>query len=624
MEFIDIPRIPLIPRPRLSTDKHAVYEDESRSSQVLNEMHRFYQDQRLCDIILHIENAQFKCHRLVLAASSLYFERMFSNDMSEARAEEIRLKDVTSCALQHLVEFSYISKLTLSRDTALEVFEAADMLQFSTARLFCQDFLLDQIDAQNCFNFLLYADAFSSEELYNKAKLCAAENFKSLCHSTEFFALPFTHLVTLLTDNNIDMEYEEHVYEAMRQWIEHDSQDRYKYIAELLKCIRLNYVSRWYLIEIISKDILLTHTSGAQEVVQRAKDQLLAQGHTYEIPWQLPPSRKCTGLTQKIVYIHTYDPTPYESEVYLFDVINKSWSNNSKPCPLASAMSSCENLGNTLLIAGGWNNKHGAKAVIKRGAEHTIHEFKVMSSIFPTLWYVGAHSMGISRYLHSTVVAEDKLYLLGGFDETQSLQASMFVTDADKGYRFDVCPRMLFPIYRPAVAYWERKIYVFGGISFGGVPRQQVQCFDLRDQRWDEPDPGIDSIDITYQYATCINGLFYLLCGHMRDDQSIEDPMTGHLVAQRSADSVYTFAPITGKWELIYKMAEVYHGNFTVTTLNDKIYITGGMKNGSAYYIVDCYDPHTNCVESVGSTREGVGSLSLSTTMKVMHENFGL
>ena len=95
-------------RPHLSTEKHTTYEDTGRSAHSLREMHRFYRDERLCDVVIRGDHgARFPCHRVVLAASSLYFESMFSNDMSEARSTEITIKDVSGHALKvvHVYKF---------------------------------------------------------------------------------------------------------------------------------------------------------------------------------------------------------------------------------------------------------------------------------------------------------------------------------------------------------------------------------------------------------------------------------------------------------------------------------------------------------------------------------------
>jgi len=78
-----------ISRPQLTADRQTVYEDTSRSGHVLAEMHRLYLTGRLCDVVLCVDSERIPCHRLVMAASSVYFERMFSNDMTESRSPEV-------------------------------------------------------------------------------------------------------------------------------------------------------------------------------------------------------------------------------------------------------------------------------------------------------------------------------------------------------------------------------------------------------------------------------------------------------------------------------------------------------------------------------------------------------
>ena len=62
--------------------------------------------------------------------------------------------------------------------------------------------------------------------------------------------MPFCHLVSLLREDGIEMAYEEHIFEAMKRWIVHDTENRSRRLLELMKCVRLNFVSRWYLIEV--------------------------------------------------------------------------------------------------------------------------------------------------------------------------------------------------------------------------------------------------------------------------------------------------------------------------------------------------------------------------------------
>jgi len=94
MDFSDatpatVAPVACISRPHLSGDRQTVYEDTSRSGHVLAEMHRLYLTGRLCDVVLCVDSERIPCHRLVMAASSVYFERMFSNDMTESRSPEV-------------------------------------------------------------------------------------------------------------------------------------------------------------------------------------------------------------------------------------------------------------------------------------------------------------------------------------------------------------------------------------------------------------------------------------------------------------------------------------------------------------------------------------------------------
>ena len=103
-------------------------------------------------------------------------------------------------------------------------------------------------------------------------------------------------------------------------------------------------------------------------------------------------------MTQKIAFVNTYDPYPQQSEVFLFDVVNKSWSNTGRPCPLASELSACVTVpapagggraggdsggvgggagGDSLVVIGGWTNTVGTKSLNQRGAVNVMHEFKV-------------------------------------------------------------------------------------------------------------------------------------------------------------------------------------------------------------------------------------------------------
>ena len=203
----------------------------------------------------------------------------------------------------------------------------------------------------------------------------------------------------------------------------------------------------------------------------------------------------------------------------------------------------------------------------------------------------------------------------------QRLQASVFVADVSKGYQFEACRRMLFPVSRPAVAAWNDRLYVFGGYELYGCPVSVTQCYDIASQSWTEM-PGVPGHQATCEFAVAIDDTFYVLCGVA--DKITEHPILGVRVAERSVSSVCTFDLVSGRWTTIDRFPEPRTGSFSVAAMNDKIYITGGRRGGAVCHTIDCYNPRTNTLEVVGSTGDEAGTLSLCTCLCVMHENFGL
>ncbi|ESN94640.1 hypothetical protein HELRODRAFT_107882 [Helobdella robusta] len=263
-------RLPFF-RPILNRSRQRCYESKSYSSQALLEMHRFFQSGRFCDVILNTMESptSIPCHRLVLAASSMYFDRMFAGNMAESHSQEINLRNINGSTLKQLIKYAYTSEIIIDSNTVLDMFEAADMFQFAELRMFCQDFLLDEVTAQNCLSFMLYADVFSSKSLYDRSLSVAAKKFDMIRLEKEFLLLPYDHVKRLLMEDNIEIDYEEYVYEAFKMWMAHDFENRQRYLVDLFQSIRLNFVSRWYLIEVISKDPVISTSLECTAIVQR-------------------------------------------------------------------------------------------------------------------------------------------------------------------------------------------------------------------------------------------------------------------------------------------------------------------------------------------------------------------
>ncbi|KAK3700633.1 hypothetical protein RRG08_032433 [Elysia crispata] len=83
----------------------------------------------LTDVVVVVGEAEFSCHRVILAAASEFFKAAITTDMREAREGKITLRDVTADVFSTLLSSIYEHKNVLTDDNLFDVWAAADMLQ---------------------------------------------------------------------------------------------------------------------------------------------------------------------------------------------------------------------------------------------------------------------------------------------------------------------------------------------------------------------------------------------------------------------------------------------------------------------------------------------------------------
>ena len=67
-----------------------------------------------------------------------------------------------------------------------------------------------------------------------------------LCKQQEFLALPADKLVEIIRDDDLNVMGEETVYEACMEWLNFDLTSRFRYVAEVMKCVRFANISSYY------------------------------------------------------------------------------------------------------------------------------------------------------------------------------------------------------------------------------------------------------------------------------------------------------------------------------------------------------------------------------------------
>ncbi|CAG2183085.1 unnamed protein product, partial [Oppiella nova] len=115
----------------------AFYKNRNHWSKVCSVLKRFKKDSKFCDFQLKVEDKTFDVHRVILSASSPYFEALFSNDLLEKESKYVELKDISAKIFDELIEYIYSGELSINGDNVQELVSVANRLELSEIVTIC-------------------------------------------------------------------------------------------------------------------------------------------------------------------------------------------------------------------------------------------------------------------------------------------------------------------------------------------------------------------------------------------------------------------------------------------------------------------------------------------------------
>ena len=89
---------------------------------------KFHGEEKFCDVTLWTEKESFKCHQVILSASSSFFEQILSRNQGTSHAS-VYLHGISSKSLRSLLIFMYEAELTISQEDIPELLHVASVLE---------------------------------------------------------------------------------------------------------------------------------------------------------------------------------------------------------------------------------------------------------------------------------------------------------------------------------------------------------------------------------------------------------------------------------------------------------------------------------------------------------------
>uniref|UniRef100_UPI00398F345E kelch-like protein 12 n=1 Tax=Pristiophorus japonicus TaxID=55135 RepID=UPI00398F345E len=226
----------------------------SHAKSILNTMNSLRKSNTLCDVTLRVDSKDFPAHRIVLAACSDYFCAMFTSELSEKGKPDVDIQGLTASTMEILLDFVYTETVHVTVENVQELLPAACLLQLKGVKQACCEFLESQLDPSNCLGIQEFAETHSCVDLMLAAEIFSQKNFPEVVQHEEFMLLNKEEVEKLIRCDEIQVDSEEPVFEAVLNWVKHSQKEREEFLPDLLQYVRMPLLTPRYITDVIDAE----------------------------------------------------------------------------------------------------------------------------------------------------------------------------------------------------------------------------------------------------------------------------------------------------------------------------------------------------------------------------------
>ncbi|XP_011500477.1 PREDICTED: actin-binding protein IPP [Ceratosolen solmsi marchali] len=459
---------PAQPKNEISDNSNSVYTVGQYAPKVLQNLNSQRLNNQFSDVGLIVGNTIIRAHRSVLAASSAYFNAMFTGGLVEEQQELVEIHSIPENILSILIDFIYSGNVNVTQDNVQELFAAADMLELNEVVSSCISYLEEQLHFSNALGIYRFAETHNCADLLETALRFIQINFPRVSQEEEFLDLPKEHLVSFLSSENIHIDTEFQVFEAAYNWITHDIPARRCYVFEIFSHIRLRLCSMACLNQIIYK---CNDGSLTVALTSIKKDLICNKGCL--VPLRVQP-RHCAKKNILVIGgIKRDSNTWVKPSESIYDTVNKyntfknTWSEVA-PVQIERVLPGVALLSGKVYVVGGEIDYD----IIASGECYDPHD-NVWTSIA---------CMVEPRCEFGLCAFNNNLYAFGGW-VGEDIGDTIEIYDPVINF-WTVSGKLPEPRFSMGVVAYDGLIYIVGGCSHDIRHRKDVMSYNPSTQEW--------------------------------------------------------------------------------------------------------------------------------------------
>uniref|UniRef100_A0A182TX34 BTB domain-containing protein n=1 Tax=Anopheles melas TaxID=34690 RepID=A0A182TX34_9DIPT len=521
------------------------------SREVLKMMFMMRSHHMLTDVTLEVEQETFHAHKVVLSAASPYFKAMFTGGLKECEMARVKLQGVCPTAMTRILFFMYTGQIRVTELTVCQLLPAATMFQVPNVIDACCDFLERQLDPTNAIGIANFAEQHGCESLRQKANQFIERNFTQICREEEFLQLSVMQLICLIRKDELNVQGERDVYDAVLKWVKYDEDNRYPKMESILSAVRCQLLTPSFLKEQMKNCAVLRRAPGCREYLAKIFHDLTLH--------KRPAVRERKPNTTRMIFVaggyykHSLDMLEG------YNVDDKVWLTLPKLTVPRSGLGAAF-LKGTFYAVGGRNNSPGSS-----------YDSDWVDRYNPvTERWRPCSPMSVPRNRVGVAVMDELLYAVGG-SSGSDYHNTVEYYDPETD-RWTLVQPMQSKRLGVGVAVVNRLLYAIGGFD-GKTRLASVECYHPENNAWTLVPP--------MRYGRSGAGVAAL-------HQYIY--VVGGFDGTRQLASVERYDTEQQCWEMVAPV-RIARSALSLTVLDGRLYAIGGYDGQDFLTIVEVYDP---------------------------------
>ncbi|XP_055902446.1 kelch-like ECH-associated protein 1 isoform X2 [Eupeodes corollae] len=524
------------------------------AKEALRMMFMMRSHQMLTDVILEVKQELFPAHKVVLCAASPYFKAMFTGGLKEAEMKRVQLQGVCPTSMSRIIHFMYTGQIRVTEVTVCQLLPAATMFQVPNVINACCVFLERQLDPSNAIGIANFAEQHGCTDLQRKANMFIERHFTQVCHEEEFLQLSAIQLIALIRRDELNVQEEREVYNAVLKWVKYDEAKRFPKMPSILRAVRCQLLTPTFLQDQVKNCDILRKAPACKEYLAKIIKDLTLH--------KRPAVRERNPNTTRMIFVAGGFFRQSLDILEGYNVDDKTWTTLPNLRIPRSGLGAAF-LKGTFYAVGGRNNSIGSSY-----DSDWVDKYNAVTE----QWRPCA-PMSVPRHRVGVAVMDEKMYAVGGSAGSE-YHNSVECYDPEKD-RWTLVQSMHSKRLGVGVAVVNRLLYAIGGFD-GNDRLATVECYHPENNEWNFIPPM--QVGRSGAGVAAINQYIYVVGGFdgTRQLASVERYDTENQVWQ-------TMAPV-----------KIARSALSLTPFEGKLYAMGGFDGSNFLCIVEVYDPEEN------------------------------